>query len=105
MPSKPNDSMLSAAGENEYAQLYAAVNFAQSKGGEDSSNAAEDAAMDQGAQMGGAAAAAALGLPPEIGAKAGQMLAEKMREDKGKDNEKSSSTLPTFSPSAAAPAA
>lgn len=92
MSEKPNDSMLSAASESEYSQLYATVNFAQSKGGEDSSNAAEDAAIDQGAQMAGAAAAAMFGLPPEIGAKAGKILGDKIKEERNEGNNKESSS-------------
>ena len=89
MTQQPRDtSLLTAASGNEYAQLYATVNSAQSKGGEDSSNAAEDAAIDQGAQMAGAAAAAMFGLPPEIGAKAGQMLGDKIKEKRDEDNNK-----------------
>ncbi len=94
LPGPGPDSMLSAAGKNDDAMLYATFNFAKSKGGGES-NAAEDAAIDQGAQMACVAVGAAFGVPPEISAQAGKMLAaeikDKRDEDKNKENNKPSS--------------
>lgn len=91
LPGPGPDSMLSAAGKNDNAMLYATFNFAQSKSGGENSNAA----IDQGAQMACVAAGAAFGVPPAISAQAGKMLAaeikDKRDEDKNKENNKPSS--------------
>ncbi len=80
MASSP-DALLGAAAENEELQTYAGVNNAKSGGGD-----AQDALMKQGAEMAGAAVATYFGLPPEVGAKIGGMLADEMtKEDEEKE--------------------